>query len=51
VLPFSLIVAGQTYIPRRAGLDPQRHPRPLFTVIVMAAAGERKIACAADRGP
>jgi EamA-like transporter family. len=48
VLPFSLIVMGQTYIP--SGLASILNATtPLFTVIVMAAAGG-KAACAADRG-
>src|SRR3954470_10516130 len=42
VLPFSLIVAGQTYIP--SGLASILNATtPLFTVIVMAAAGEEKL--------
>jgi len=42
VLPFSLIVAGQTYIP--SGLASILNATtPLFTVIVMAAAAEEKL--------
>lgn len=42
VLPFSLIVMGQTYIP--SGLASILNATtPLFTVIVMAAAGEEKL--------
>jgi drug/metabolite transporter (DMT)-like permease len=42
VLPFSLIVAGQTYIP--SGLASILNATtPLFTVMVMAAAGEEKL--------
>jgi drug/metabolite transporter (DMT)-like permease len=42
VLPFSLIVAGQTYIP--SGLASILNATtPLFAVIVMAAAGEEKL--------
>src|SRR5437868_7347211 len=42
VLPFSLIVAGQTYIP--SGLASILNATtPLFTVIVMASAGEEKL--------
>ena len=42
VLPFSLIVVGQTYIP--SGLASILNATtPLFTVIVMAAAGEEKL--------
>ena len=42
VLPFSLIVAGQTYIP--SGLASILNATtPLFTVVVMAAAGEEKL--------
>ena len=49
VLPFSLIVVGQTYIP--CGLASILNATtPLFTVVVMAVAGEEKLSCAADRG-
>src|SRR3981189_686748 len=42
VLPFSLIVTGQTYIP--SGLASILNATtPLFTVAVMAAAGEEKL--------
>src|SRR3954452_16507007 len=42
VLPFSLIVVGQTYIP--SGLASILNATtPLFTVIVMTAAGEEKL--------
>ena len=42
VLPFSLIVIGQTYIP--SGLASILNATtPLFTVLVMAAAGEEKL--------
>jgi drug/metabolite transporter (DMT)-like permease len=42
VLPFSLIVAGQTYIP--SGLASILNATtPLFTVVVMAAAGDEKM--------
>src|SRR6266567_3920899 len=42
VLPFSLIVMGQTYIP--SGLASILNATtPLFTVIVMAAAGEERL--------
>jgi drug/metabolite transporter (DMT)-like permease len=42
VLPFSLIVAGQTYIP--SGLASILNATtPLFTVVVMALAGEEKL--------
>ena len=42
VLPFSLIVIGQTYIP--SGLASiQNATTPLFTVVVMAIAGEEKL--------
>jgi drug/metabolite transporter (DMT)-like permease len=42
VLPFSLIVVGQTYIP--SGLASILNATtPLFTVLVMAAAGEEKL--------
>ena len=42
VLPFSLIVVGQTYIP--SGLASVLNATtPLFTVLVMAAAGEEKL--------
>src|SRR6188508_2225357 len=42
VLPFSLIVAGQTYTP--SGLASILNATtPLFTVVVMAAAGEEKL--------
>ena len=42
VLPFSLIVAGQTYIP--SGLASILNATtPLFTVVVMAVAGEEKL--------
>jgi drug/metabolite transporter (DMT)-like permease len=42
VLPFSLIVAGQTHIP--SGLASILNATtPLFTVVVMAAAGEEKL--------
>jgi drug/metabolite transporter (DMT)-like permease len=42
VLPFSLIVAGQTYIP--SGLASILNATtPLFTVLVMAAAGDEKL--------
>ncbi|MBR1122552.1 DMT family transporter [Bradyrhizobium lablabi] len=42
VLPFSLIVTGQTYIP--SGLASILNATtPLFTVLVMAAAGEEKL--------
>jgi len=42
VLPFSLIVTGQTYIP--SGLAAILNATtPLFTVLVMAAAGEEKL--------
>src|SRR6476646_3747995 len=42
VLPFSLIVAGQTYIP--SGLASILNATtPLFTVVVMATAGEEKL--------
>ena len=42
VLPFSLIVAGQTYIP--SGLASILNATtPLFTVVVMASAGEEKL--------
>src|ERR1700712_2240589 len=42
VLPFSLIVLGQTYIP--SGLASILNATtPLFTVVVMAAAGEEKL--------
>jgi drug/metabolite transporter (DMT)-like permease len=42
VLPFSLIVAGQTYIP--SGLASILNATtPLFTVVVMAAAGDEKL--------
>ena len=48
VLPFSLIVIGQTYIP--SGLASILNATtPLFTVVVMAAAGEEKLSRAADR--
>src|SRR3954453_23584555 len=42
VLPFSLIVVGQTYIP--SGLASILNATtPLFTVVVMSAAGEEKL--------
>ena len=42
VLPFSLIVVGQTYIP--SGLASVLNATtPLFTVLVMAAAGDEKL--------
>lgn len=42
VLPFSLIVAGQTYVP--SGLASILNATtPLFTVVVMAASGEEKL--------
>src|SRR5882757_8738129 len=42
VLPFSLIVMGQTYIP--SGLASILNATtPLFTVVVMAVAGEEKL--------
>ncbi|MEA2792960.1 MAG: hypothetical protein QOI87_340 [Bradyrhizobium sp.] len=42
VLPFSLIVTGQTYIP--SGLASILNATtPLFTVVVMAAAGDEKL--------
>src|SRR5215216_2049875 len=42
VLPFSLIVLGQTYIP--SGLASILNATtPLFTVVVMASAGEEKL--------
>jgi drug/metabolite transporter (DMT)-like permease len=42
VLPFSLIVAGQTYVP--SGLASILNATtPLFTVVVMAAAGEEQL--------
>src|SRR5437660_3219900 len=42
ILPFSLIVVGQTYIP--SGLASILNATtPLFTVVVMAAAGEEKL--------
>jgi drug/metabolite transporter (DMT)-like permease len=42
VLPFSLVVAGQTYIP--SGLASILNATtPLFTVVVMAAAGDEKL--------
>ena len=42
VLPFSLIVVGQTYIP--SGLASILNATtPLFTVLVMAAAGDEKL--------
>src|SRR5919109_3388196 len=42
VLPFSLIVTGQTYIP--SGLASILNATtPLFTVVVMAAAGEERL--------
>jgi drug/metabolite transporter (DMT)-like permease len=42
VLPFSLIVVGQTYIP--SGLASVLNATtPLFTVVVMAAAGDEKL--------
>src|SRR5947208_2488938 len=42
VLPFSLIVAGQTYIP--SGLASILNATtPLFTVVVMATAGEEEL--------
>ena len=42
VLPFSLIVIGQTYIP--SGLASILNATtPLFTVVVMAVAGEEKL--------
>jgi drug/metabolite transporter (DMT)-like permease len=42
VLPFSLIVVGQTYIP--GGLASILNATtPLFTVVVMAVAGEEKL--------
>ena len=42
VLPFSLIVVGQTYIP--SGLASILNATtPLFTVVVMAAAGDEKL--------
>jgi drug/metabolite transporter (DMT)-like permease len=42
VLPFSLIVIGQTYVP--SGLASILNATtPLFTVVVMAAAGEEKL--------
>ena len=42
MLPFSLIVVGQTYIP--SGLASILNATtPLFTVVVMAAAGEEKL--------
>src|SRR5712672_2844966 len=42
VLPFSLIVMGQTYIP--SGLASVLNATtPLFTVLVMAAAGDEKL--------
>src|SRR5256885_7322661 len=42
VLPFSLIVVGQTYIP--GGLASVLNATtPLFTVVVMAVAGEEKL--------
>ena len=42
VLPFSLIVVGQTYIP--GGLASILNATtPLFTVLVMAIAGEEKL--------
>ena len=42
VLPFSLIVTGQTFIP--SGLASILNATtPLFTVLVMAAAGEEKL--------
>ena len=48
VLPFSLIVTGQTYIP--SGLASILNATtPLFTVVVMAAAGDEKLSCAARR--
>jgi drug/metabolite transporter (DMT)-like permease len=42
VLPFSLIVTGQTYIPS-ALASILNATTPLFTVLVMAAAGEEKL--------
>ena len=42
VLPFSLIVTGQTYIPS-ALASILNATTPLFTVMVMAAAGEEKL--------
>jgi drug/metabolite transporter (DMT)-like permease len=42
VLPFSLIVTGQTYIPS-ALASILNATTPLFTVVVMAAAGEEKL--------
>ena len=48
VLPFSLIVTGQTYIP--SGLASILNATtPLFTVLVMAAAGEEKLHARRDR--
>ena len=42
MLPFSLIVMGQTYIP--SGLASILNATtPLFTVVVMAVAGEEKL--------
>src|SRR6202035_2387434 len=42
VLPFSLIVMGQTYIP--SGLAPILNATtPVFTVLVMAASGDEKL--------
>ena len=47
VLPFSLIVTGQTYIP--SGLASILNATtPLFTVLVMAAAGDEKLLCGAS---
>jgi drug/metabolite transporter (DMT)-like permease len=42
VLPFSLIVAGQTYIPSGVA-SILNATTPLFTVVVMAAAGEEQL--------
>jgi drug/metabolite transporter (DMT)-like permease len=42
VLPFSLIVTGQTYIPS-ALASILNATTPLFTVVVMAAAGEERL--------
>ncbi len=48
VLPFSLIVIGQMYIP--SGLASILNATtPLFTVAVMAAAGEEKLVIRRDR--